>query len=50
MLALLQLRRAGWEHHRDDATGRGYYFHRQSGHSQWEPPPLAETHAFDSGE
>ena len=49
-LSVDALRRAGWERHSDDETGRGYYFHMQSGHSQWGLPALADTHQEDSDE
>ena len=29
---------AGWQEAKDVATGRTYYYHGESGHSQWEPP------------
>jgi len=29
----------GWEVHVDPSSGTIFYYHRQSGHSSWDPPP-----------
>ena len=30
---------AGWTEHRDEASGRTYYFNESTGATQWEAPP-----------